>query len=165
MDKIDFREITIANLDQIEALRVKPEQLDLVAENIYSIAQSGLDPQGWCRAVYLGETPVAFFYIRNLNEGKLSYICRFMVDQNWQGRGIGRNIMSELIPQLFSYPSVETIEWWISNGIRALDFRKTVIPNNPINRVWSGALREINNLSEDRLGSRLVCQLYLHHGR
>jgi len=115
MKKIDFRKITLTNLDEIEALRVAPEQNDLVAENIYSIAQSALDPKGWCRAVYLGETPVAFFYVRNLNEGRLSYICRFMVDRNWQGKGIGRNIMAELIPLLFSTPSVESIDLAVSN--------------------------------------------------
>ena len=115
MDRIEFREINIGNLDEIEALRVKPTQIDLVAENIYSIAQSGLDFQGWCRAVYLGETPVAFFYIRDLEEGKLAYICRFMVDQAWQSKGIGKQIMSELVTLLFSAPLVETIDLAVSS--------------------------------------------------
>jgi diamine N-acetyltransferase len=114
MHELEFREVTLANLDEIEGLRVRPEQSELVAENIYSIAQSGLDAAGWCRAVYLKESPVGFFYIRNQNHGTLAYICRFMVDQHWQGKGVGRSILVQLLDLLFSSPSVEAVDLAVS---------------------------------------------------
>ena len=72
-----FREVTLDNLNEIEELRVRTDQTELVAENIYSIAQAGLDPSGWCKAVYMNETPVGFFYVRDLDHGKKAYLCRF----------------------------------------------------------------------------------------
>jgi diamine N-acetyltransferase len=114
MSKIEFREVTLANLDEIECLRVRPEQRELVAENIYSIAQCGLDSSGWCRAVYIGDKPVGFFYVRKQECEKRAYICRFMVDQHWQGKGIGKRIVKELIDVLFASFSVEIVDLAVS---------------------------------------------------
>ena len=87
MDPLEFREVSLANLDEIAELRVRPDQTHLVADNLYSIAQAGLDPTGFCRGVYVNGEPAGFFFVRMMEGGRLAYICRFMVDQQWQGHG------------------------------------------------------------------------------
>jgi hypothetical protein len=46
MNAIEFREITLENLYEVVGLQVTPDQTELVADNLYSIAQAGLDPDG-----------------------------------------------------------------------------------------------------------------------
>ena len=107
MNDIELRAISLENLDQMIDLRVKPEQAALVADNLYSIAQAGLDPFGQCRAAYLDGKAIGFVYSKLLNEARLMYICRFMVDGREQGRGLGRKIMAKLLASAFESPSLE----------------------------------------------------------
>jgi len=112
---IEFREISLKNLDEIIELEVQQAQKNLVADNLYSIAQASLDQTGWCRGVYVGEKPVGFFYLRKRQEGALVYICRFMIDRQHQGRGIGRKVMTQLLNELFSTPRLEIVDLAVSN--------------------------------------------------
>jgi len=114
MNAIEFREISLINLDEIIDLQVRPDQVNLVADNLYSIAQASLDSSGWCRAAYLDDKPVGFFFVKELEGGTLAYICRFMIDQRWQGQGIGRRIMNQLLDLLFSSPSVGAVDLAVS---------------------------------------------------
>jgi len=116
MNAIEFREITLENLDKVVGLEVGPDQTELVADNLYSIAQAGLDPSGWCRAAYLDGKPVGFFFVRELDGGGRIYLCRFMVDRYEQGCGLGRRIMMQLLDMLFSSAVVEIVELAVSRG-------------------------------------------------
>src|SRR5580658_1509668 len=101
MNPIEFHEITLENLDEVIALQVAPDQTSLVADNLYSIAQAGLDPTGWCRAAYVDGKPAGFFYVREQDNGSRIYLCRFMIDQSHQRRGLGRRIVAQLLDILF----------------------------------------------------------------
>jgi len=114
MNPIEFREITLENLDAVIALQVAPDQTELVADNLYSIAQAGLDPTGWCSAACVDGKPVGFFYVREQDSGTRIYLCRFMIDQSRQRRGLGRRIMAQLLDTLFSAPQVEMIDLAVS---------------------------------------------------
>ncbi len=114
MKDIEFREICLKNLDEVIDLKVRPDQTDLVADNLYSIAQAGIDPSGDCRAAYLDDRPVGFLYTRILDEGRLLYICRFMVDGREQGRGVGRRIMMKFLNAAFSSSEVELVDVAVS---------------------------------------------------
>lgn len=114
MNCIEFRQIALDNLDAVIALEVAPDQRHLVADNLYSIAQSALDPSGWCRAAYLDGTPVGFFFVKELETGAHIYLWRFMVDHQYQRRGLGRRIMMQLLAMLFSSPSVELVDLAVS---------------------------------------------------
>jgi diamine N-acetyltransferase len=118
MNLIEFKEISLKNLDEVIGLQVGPDQTNLVADNLYSIAQAGLDPTGWCRAAYLDGEPVGFFFIKEEDEGRRIYICRFMVDEKHQGRGLGRRIMMQLLDLLFSSPTVEIVDLAVSREPR-----------------------------------------------
>ncbi|MBS0659580.1 MAG: GNAT family N-acetyltransferase [Verrucomicrobia bacterium] len=121
METLEFRAVTLANLDAVSELRVRPEQADLVADNLYSIAQAGLDPVGWCRAAYLGDQPIGFFLVRELAEGRHAYLCRFMVDQSWQGRGLGRRMLDQLLARLFASPQLQFIDLAVSRAPRGAE--------------------------------------------
>ncbi len=114
MNLIEFRPISLDNLDAVIALEVRADQTHLVADNLYSIAQAGLDPSGWCRAAYLDGAPVGFFFVKELESGVRMYLCRFMVDRHQQGRGLGRRIMRQLLDLLFSSPAVEVVDLAVS---------------------------------------------------
>ena len=113
-DEIEFHAVGLKNLDEVINLNVRPDQADLVADNLYSIAQAGMDPTGDCRAAYLGGRPVGFFYTRILDEGRLFYICRFTIDAREQGRGLGRRIMIKLLNAAFSAPMIERVDLAVS---------------------------------------------------
>ncbi len=113
-EKIEFRAIDLKNLDEVIALEPRPDQAALVADNLYSIAQAGIDPAGDCRAVYGDGKPVGFFYTRILDEGRLLYLCRFMVSASEQGRGLGRRIMAKLLREAFSAPGIELVDLAVS---------------------------------------------------
>ena len=114
MNLIEFRPITLENLDAVIALEVRADQTHLVADNLYSIAQAGLDPSGWYRAAYLDGVPVGFFFVKELECGTRLYLCRFMVDRHHQGRGLGRRIMRQLLDGLFASPAVEMVDLAVS---------------------------------------------------
>jgi diamine N-acetyltransferase len=114
MNNLELREITLENLDEVIDLEVGPDQKELVADNLYSIAQAALDPAGWCWAAYLGDEPVGFVFIKQEDQGRQIYICRFMVDRRWQRRGLGRRIMTQLLDLLFSSPPVRLVDLAVS---------------------------------------------------
>jgi diamine N-acetyltransferase len=114
MNVIEFREISLGNLDEVIGLEVRRDQAGLVADNLYSIAQAGLDPSGWCRAAYLDGEPVGFFFVRIEDGGRRFYIRRFMIDWRLQRRGLGRRTMLQLLELLFSSPLVEIVDLAVS---------------------------------------------------
>ena len=114
MNLIEFRPITFDNLDAVIALEVRADQTHLVADNLYSIAQAGLDPSGWCRAAYLDGVPVGFFFVKEREGGTRMYLCRFMVDRHHQGKGLGQRIMRQLLDLLFDSPAVELVDLAVS---------------------------------------------------
>ena len=107
---MEFRPVTLKNLDDVIALKVLPEQEDQVADNLYTIAQVGLATDSYCRAVYLDGTPVGFFAVRKKHGPRGRYIWRYMVDAKHQRKGIGLQIMRTLLADLFSDPAVEQVD-------------------------------------------------------
>ncbi len=114
MNIIELREVSLENLDEVINLEVAVDQKDLVADNLYSIAQAALNPAGWRRAAYLDDQPVGFTFVKQEDQGRRIYICRFMVDWRWQRRGIGRRIMMQLLDLLFSSPLVQLVDLAVS---------------------------------------------------
>jgi diamine N-acetyltransferase len=114
MNIIELREVSLENLDEVIDLEVAADQKDLVADNLYSIAQAELEPNGWCWAAYLDDEPVGFTFVKQEDQGRQIYICRFMVDQRWQRRGLGRRIMMQLLDLLFSSPLVRLVDLAVS---------------------------------------------------
>jgi diamine N-acetyltransferase len=141
MTTLQFREISLKNLDEIIKLGVRHDQAGLVADNLYSIAQAGLDASAWCRGVYLDEEPVGFFLVREQQAGSLMYICRFMIDEHRQGQGLGRETMKKLLELLFSSLRTEIVELSVSRDDRGAEEFYKKCGFTPTNEPYRGGWR------------------------
>ena len=102
--KITLQEITEDTLDEILALDVTPEQKKFVAPNAVSIAQAHYSRYSWFRAIYDDDTPVGFVMLY-LDGIKPHYsIWRFMIDKSFQGKGIGREALKQVIEFVNTLP-------------------------------------------------------------
>jgi diamine N-acetyltransferase len=88
-------EITEKNFRECVRLSVREDQR-FVASNVFSIAQSKVEPRWITRAVYADERMVGFVMYHFDMEGKELYLCRFMIDQRYQHKGYGKATLDEL---------------------------------------------------------------------
>lgn len=86
---ITLKEITKDNFRECIRLKVRDDQ-PYVASNLYSIAQSKVEPENIPLAVYAGETMVGFVMFELDIEARELYIGRLMIDQRYQHMGYGR---------------------------------------------------------------------------
>ena len=76
-------------------LSVRKDQ-PFVASNSFSVAESKIFPNWITNAIYYDEEIVGFMmYTKNYEENEL-YLCRFMIDQNHQGKGDGKAALDKL---------------------------------------------------------------------
>jgi diamine N-acetyltransferase len=106
-----LKNITKENWIQAIELRVKKEQEEFVASNLFSIAQSKVEPNCIPVAVYDNDIMIGFImYGYDDDEGfKGVWIARLMVDAKYQGKGYGRAAMEELLKQIKKENSMENI--------------------------------------------------------
>jgi diamine N-acetyltransferase len=94
----EARPVTIKNWQELINIKVREDQKNFVASNLYSIAQSkfGDEYEGhWDLfpfGIYDDDKPVGFLmYALNFSHPThQAYIQRLMVDENFQGKGYGR---------------------------------------------------------------------------
>jgi diamine N-acetyltransferase len=117
---VSLREITADTVRQITSLSVNPEQQRFVASNAISLAQALFSPDAWYRAIYAGESPAGFvmLYDESLRStpppNPQVALWRFMVDTQFQGRGVGTAALEQVIAYvrtkgLFSTPLVSYV--------------------------------------------------------
>lgn len=101
----EIRPVTKENWEALIDLKVRDDQKNFVASNLYSIAQAqfGDEYEGhWdltAFGIYEGDAPVGFFmYGLNYEHPKQqAYIQRLMVDEKFQGKGYGRFGMEKML--------------------------------------------------------------------
>lgn len=107
--EIVLREIDKNNLRQCIHLNPGEDKQKYVAENVYSIAQSRIEPYYNPLAIYNGDTIVGFaMYALDPDDGKY-WIYRFMIDEKFQGRGYGKGAMIKIIELLKKIPECREI--------------------------------------------------------
>ena len=107
--KIELKEVTAENLRKIAALKVKPGQQNFVAPNAYSVAQSKFYPSWVCLAAYAGEVPVGFAMYGIDDDDNTLWIIRMMIDEEFQGKGYGRETLLALVEYIKSRNYVKEI--------------------------------------------------------
>ena len=98
---MELRPVTVQNWRDLIKLKVNDDQNHFVASNLYSIAEAqfGFEDEGhWTfypYGAYVGDDPVGFvMYCYNFGHSRFqAFIMRLMVDQRYQGKGYGREIM------------------------------------------------------------------------
>jgi diamine N-acetyltransferase len=93
-DQIELRPVDADNVRAICELRLAPGQERYVAPAAYTVAEAAYDPEGWLRAIYLGETPVGVVYVW------ADKLVRLMVDVRHQRRGIGQAVIPMIADEL-----------------------------------------------------------------
>jgi diamine N-acetyltransferase len=129
---VTLREIDRDNFKQCVRLEVREDQKTFVATNVFSIAQSKVEPSFTPQAVYDGEEMVGFvMYGYDADEG-CHYVARLMIDKNHQGKGYGRAAMVEAVRRMRAEPgcreialSVEPENVGAQRLYESLGFRKT----------------------------------------
>lgn len=110
--KVELRDITAGNFDDVANLHVDEDQQGYVASNLYSIAEAQFNPSYRPRAIYYRGHPAGFIMYESveLDDEQYEYsIFRFMVDHRYQGKGIGRRAMDLVLEEIRASGSVECI--------------------------------------------------------
>ncbi len=104
---VTLRPLTIDTWDDCIDLKVRDDQTEFIASNLYSIAEAQFYPGTVCRAVYADETMVGFLMYgpdagySPVNERDAAYaVVRLMIDQEHQGKGYGYTAMAAAIGEI-----------------------------------------------------------------
>ena len=96
---LEKREITRETLGALLALRVRPDQPGLVADNAVTLAEAPFETGSRVWGLWDGEVPVGLMALVHPEEfqwhdpgddTEAAYLWRLMIDQHHQGKGFGR---------------------------------------------------------------------------
>ena len=107
--KVTLKDINRGNFKQCIELIVDEGQKNFVATNVFSIAQSKVEPAFDVQAVYDGEEMVGFVMYGWDEEEGCHSLARLMVDKNQQGKGYGRAATEAVIERLRAEPGCKQI--------------------------------------------------------
>lgn len=93
-------ELDSKNFRELIKLKVSKEQENFIASNVFSIAQSKIQPECIPMGIYDGETPIGFLMYCIDMDDKEYWIYRFMIDLKYQSKGYGRKAMKCLIDRI-----------------------------------------------------------------
>lgn len=94
---IEFKTIDRSNWSKCVDLKVAKEQREFVASNTYSLAQAAYEPDTYPFGIYLDGEMVGFIMYDYDSELNVWEMCRLMVDEKHQGKGIGRQAVQKLL--------------------------------------------------------------------
>lgn len=127
---IKFKKVTPENFEAVIGLKMKDSQIGFMENNLYSLAEAKVFDYLEPRAIYSDEELIGFmlYYfqpygaVREMGPGEgvheihsdgkdYVYFKRVMVDEKYQGRGLGRAAMKAAADYFKSeYPSIAFIE-------------------------------------------------------
>ena len=113
---VTLREITSETVIPVVRLAVAENQKGFVAPNAVSLAQALFAPEAWYRAIYLGDELVGFVMLEDESlrspppEKPGVGVWRFMIDARFQGRGIGRAALLQVIEHVRAKGLFDTLE-------------------------------------------------------
>jgi diamine N-acetyltransferase len=96
---VHLREITDENREAVCALRVRKHQRKFVASVSTSLEDAADEPEEnpWYRAAYAGDEPVGFVMLSLPDTDGRYYLWRLLVDKRHQGRGVGREMLAQIV--------------------------------------------------------------------
>lgn len=100
MAEVVLKDITKNNWEECASLRLSTSQGGLIAPNLYSIAESRVEPSFTPMAIYDGDEMVGFvMYGLDPDDGEY-WISRLMIDQRHQGKGYGKAATIRVLEKL-----------------------------------------------------------------
>ena len=114
--KVALREITAETVIAVTRLAVTDSQKGFVAPNAVSLAQALFAPEAWYRAIHVGGELAGFVMLEDESlrlpppgQPKVG-VWRFMIDARFQGRGIGRAALTQVIDHVRSKAVFSALE-------------------------------------------------------
>ncbi|HEX6268746.1 MAG TPA: GNAT family N-acetyltransferase [Anaerolineales bacterium] len=112
-----LRPVTAENWRALINLKVREDQSHFVASNLISIAEAqfGFEYEGhwdfYPFGAYVEEEPVGFvMYCLNDHHSRFqAFIMRLMVDEHFQGKGYGREIMAQVLDALRANEQIKNV--------------------------------------------------------
>jgi diamine N-acetyltransferase len=105
-ERVSLRPVERDNVRAICELQLAEGQDRYVAPAAFTVAEAAFEPQGWLRAIYLGEDPVGVLFVERLDPRR-PRLVRFMIDARHQRRRIGREAMRLLTEHLARVGGIE----------------------------------------------------------
>lgn len=114
---LELRPVTVENWNSLIKLKVREDQKNFVASNLYSIAEAqfGFDDEGHWRlfpfGLYVEDEPVGFA-MTGLNYAHSHFqglILRLMVDEKYQGKGYGRAAMKSMLEMFQTDKNISSV--------------------------------------------------------
>lgn len=103
--------ITSENVRAVCDLSVSAEQERFVASTAVSLAEAGVYPQAWCRAIEVpGVGLVGFVMLHDTTEEPGYMLWRLLVDRRFQGRGYGRAAVRSVAEYVRGRPGAERLK-------------------------------------------------------
>lgn len=103
MPQLFIQEVTRDSLDACINLKLAEDQVHRIDPNVYSIAESKVDPTLTPYAIHLDDTVIGFVMTEydsdEINERKY-WVTRFMIDVSYQRKGYGKMAMQKVIERL-----------------------------------------------------------------
>jgi diamine N-acetyltransferase len=119
---VSLREITSQSVIAVVQLAVADDQKQFVARNSVSLAQALFEPRAWYRAIYCGAVLVGFVMLKDESlaaptpaNPKID-IWRFMIDERYQRRGLGKAAMLKVIDHARAKGLFDTLDAWYIPG-------------------------------------------------
>jgi len=106
--KVSLHPVTKENYENVCNLEVRKDQEDFVAENTWSLVEC-LYEGHVSRAICVGDDIVGFFMWVQETSEKIS-IWRFMIDQKFQNKGIGRKALNLALNEIKLVENIREIE-------------------------------------------------------
>jgi diamine N-acetyltransferase len=94
-------------------LEVTPEQSNYISSNLYAIAQSYFEPSE-LYGIYHKDLPVGFLVLNKWNS--IYWLSHIMIDKNWQGQGIGSDVLKNLKTMLASRNDFQELRASVASG-------------------------------------------------
>jgi diamine N-acetyltransferase len=109
-EKVKIEELNAENWYECCVLEVSDEQRNFIEPNAISIAQSKFESTLKPYAIYFEDKIVGFLMFNSVSEELDGYwIYRIMVEQNYQGRGIGKAATKLMISEMAKLPNANKL--------------------------------------------------------
>ncbi len=108
---IELKEVDVNNWNACIRLQLKEDQTKFIAPNVYSIAQSKVEPNLLPYAIYANKDLIGFALVDSQPYPKdlCHWILRFMIDASYQGQGYGKASMKTIIEHIKAMPNSAAI--------------------------------------------------------
>lgn len=97
MQKIYFRSVDSSNEKEVRKLKVKPEQVAFIESVDECLAEAEQYSEWRPVAIYWKEIIIGFAMYGSFGPNRDTWIDRILIDEEFQGKGLGKKAMSKLM--------------------------------------------------------------------